>query len=166
MSGFDLCAGKSVRLLLRICYETSHHRLLPRFPVVPVLDDEWQTIGESSGYMCTGAPKGLTTSGTRPDAHWLKLEDRVHDKLEMQEDYTQSADAKTLTEIDKSPGSGAIFENVFDKQWINCGCSEPRPEQASPRQVMARPQESRNRPHLPEWGSRGRYRPQRFHPER
>lgn len=49
-------------------------------------------------------------------SHWLKLEDPVHGKLEMQEDYTQSAVGETLTEIDRSPGSGAIFENVFDKQ--------------------------------------------------
>lgn len=63
-----------------------------------------------------GTPEGLTTSGTRPDANSLKLEDRLHGKLQLQEEYTLSADGKTLTETDKFPHTGATFKNIFDRQ--------------------------------------------------
>jgi hypothetical protein len=62
-----------------------------------------------------GVRKGLTTRGTRVNAHLLRLEDWVDGKVIERDEYSLSEDGKTLTTVARPANSAAIFTNVFDK---------------------------------------------------
>lgn len=59
--------------------------------------------------------KGLTTRGTRVNAHLLRSEDWADGKLLERDEYSLSEDGKTLTTVSRPADSPAVFTNVFDK---------------------------------------------------
>lgn len=59
--------------------------------------------------------KGTSTSGKRVNAHLIELEIYINDVLDTREENRLSDDGKTLTVIDRSVESGAVFTNVYNK---------------------------------------------------
>jgi hypothetical protein len=63
-----------------------------------------------------GLRKGLTTRGTRVNAHLVKTEDWVERKVVERDEMSLSGDGKTLTSVAHPANSTAVFTSVFDKQ--------------------------------------------------